>query len=610
MTERYAAFAAGQDYRLAGLLGARPSATGTDFAVWAPHARDAAVVGDFNQWDQTAHKMALAEDGVWQLFIAGLGPGTRYQYAITGADGATVLKADPMARAAELPPATASIISAAIPAVARRQPDRLDAPLTIYELHAPSWRRHDDGRPFSWPELADSLIPHVVALGFTHIELMPVMAHPFGGSWGYQVLGQFAPLPALGTPEEFAGFVAACHEAGLGVILDWVPGHFPADAHGMANFDGTALYEPPDPVQARHPDWGTLLYDFAKPQVRAFLISSALFWLETFGVDGLRVDAVSSMLYLDFSREPGAWRPNRHGGRQNLDAIGFLQALSRAITARCPGVLLIAEEATIWPRVSRPPNQGGLGFSHKWNMGWMHDTLDFIAADQPGRRGLHGRIGFGLTYAFSENFVLAISHDEVVHLKRSLFGRMPGDGPARFANLRAYLGFMWAHPGKKLLFMGAELAQPTEWDHDGQLPWALLDQPANRGIAATLTALNAVLRATPALYEQDFVPAGFAWVAGADEQRPVFAFLRFALDGAPVLAVCNFADARIDTEAFGVPGGIWEEVFNSDATVFGGGGTANQGPLHAEPAPRHGQSHSIRLSLAPLSTIILRRLPL
>ena len=389
------------------------------------------------------------------------------------------------------------------------------------------------------------------------------------------------------------------------MILDWVPGHFPADAHGMANFDGTALYEPADPVAARHPDWGTLIYDVSKPEIRSFLISSALFWLEQFGVDGLRVDAVSSMLYLDFSREPGTWRPNRHGGRQNLDAIGFLQALARAITARRPGALLIAEEATIWPSVSRPPSQGGLGFSHKWNMGWMHDTLDFIAADQPGRRRLHGSIGFGLTYAFAENFVLAISHDEVVHLKRSLFGRMPGAGAERFANLRAYLGFMWGHPGKKLIFMGGEFGQWREWNHDAGLDWYLLDQHGHRGVQLLVRDINHAYRGHRCLHVRDAAHDGFAWVVLDDAEQSVLAWLRFgAPDDPPVLVACNFTPVPRHGYRLGVPrGGMWREIFNSDAGLYGGSNMGNGGAVQAEAIGAHGHAQSVAVTLPPLATI-------
>jgi 1,4-alpha-glucan branching enzyme len=468
--------------------------------------------------------------------------------------------------------------------------------------------RHLSGKPYSWAELAQRLVPYAADLGFTHIELLPVMGHPFGGSWGYQPLSQFAPMARMGSPQDFAAFVSACHEAGLGVILDWVPAHFPSDPHGLAEFDGTHLYEHQDPREGFHQDWNTLIYNLGRFEVREFLIASALFWLEQYGVDGLRVDAVASMLYRDYSRKAGEWVPNQYGGRENLEAISFLQELSQAINERCPGALLIAEESTAWPGVTSSVAEGGLGFTHKWNMGWMHDTLHYIQENPINRRYHHDQMTFGLVYAFSEKFVLPISHDEVVHGKRSLLGRMPGDEWQRFANLRASLTFMWTHPGKKLLFMGAEFGQPTEWNHDAELPWHLLQHETHRGIQGLVRHLNALLQAEPALYERDFEPSGFMWLVGDDRAQSVFAYARFAAHGKPLLVVCNFTPMVRPGYRVGVPElGAWEEIFNSDDAGFGGSGIGNGGTLQAANEPSHGQPGALRLTLPPLAVIILRR---
>jgi 1,4-alpha-glucan branching enzyme len=588
---------------------------GVRFAVWAPNARRVSVVGGFNAWDGRRHAMRLRQGaGVWEIFIPRIGPGEVYKFEILGPEGLLPLKADPMARRTELPPATGSVV--ADPAFAplkstplrRRSPITLDKPLSIYEVHAPSWMRHFNGRSYSWQELADQLIPYALDLGFTHLELLPIMGHPFGGSWGYQPLSQFAPMPELGTPADFAAFVDRCHEAGLGLILDWVPAHFPTDLHGLALFDGTALYEHADPREGFHQDWNTLIFNLGRFEVREFLIASALFWLEHFGVDGLRVDAVASMLYRDYSRKAGEWIPNEHGGRENLESVSFLQELSVIIAERCPGALLIAEESTAWPGVTVAAQEGGLGFTHKWNMGWMHDTLNYIEADPINRRHHHDQMTFGLVYAFSERFVLPISHDEVVHGKRSLLGRMPGDEWQKFANLRAYLGFMWTHPGKKLIFMGCEFGQPTEWNHDAELSWNLLTSEKHRGVQAALRALNRTYQTEPALHERDFEPAGFQWVIGDDRAQSVFAFLRLGHEGtAPLLVVCNFTPMPRNRYRIGVPAGHWREILNTDAAGFGGGDIGNAGTLEAIGSPSHGQSHSIELTLPPLATIILRR---
>ncbi|MDD2705242.1 MAG: 1,4-alpha-glucan branching protein GlgB [Acidocella sp.] len=583
-------------------LGALPceeaGVAGVRFAVWAPAARGVSVVGVFNGWDGQCHPMRRREAGIWETFIPHLGPGERYMYEITGPRGVLPLKADPCARRMCLPPDKASGVAAVFPPVPRGQ--AAVGPMSIYEVHAPSWMRREDGGVLGWDELAARLIPYVTELGFTHIELLPVMAHPFGGSWGYQPVGMFAPMPAMGAPEDFARFVTACHAAGLGVILDWVPAHFPADADGLAVFDGTCLYEYEDPREGFHQEWGTLVYNFKRPEVRQFLIANALFWLEQYGADGLRVDAVASMLYRDYSRQPGEWIPNIHGGVENLEAVQFFQELSEALRGRCPGALLIAEESTAWPGVTRAAAAGGLGFTHKWNMGWMHDTLDYIHTPPSERGAVHERITFGLVYAFSERFVLPISHDEVVYGKGSLFGRMPGDDRQRFANLRAYLAFMWAHPGGKLLFMGCEFGQPAEWNHDAELSWQLLADARHEGVREEVRALNATLRGNPALYRLDDEPDGFAWVVSDDRERSVFAFLRLAPPESPVLVVCNFGDAQRQDYTMRVPGGEWEEIFNSDSPAFGGGFAGNAGRLRAADGV-------LCLTLPPLGVIYMRQ---
>jgi 1,4-alpha-glucan branching enzyme len=588
---------------------------GVRFAVWAPNARRVSVVGGFNGWDGRRHSMRLRQgSGVWEIFVPRIGPGEVYKYEILGQDGILPLKADPVARQTERPPATGSIVANPSLSPPKSAPlrrggaDNLDRPLSIYEVHAPSWMRHFNGASYNWQELADRLIPYAIDLRFTHIELLPIMGHPFGGSWGYQPLSQFAPMPELGTPADFAAFVDRCHDAGLGVILDWVPAHFPTDAHGLARFDGTALYEHDDPREGFHQDWNTLIFNLGRFEVREFLIASALFWLEHFGVDGLRVDAVASMLYRDYSRKAGEWIPNKYGGRENLESVSFLQELSIIIEERCPGAMLIAEESTAWPGVTVAADKGGLGFTHKWNMGWMHDTLDYIGEDPINRRHHHDQMTFGLVYAFSERFVLPISHDEVVHGKRSLLGRMPGDEWQRFANLRAYLGFMWTHPGKKLLFMGCEFGQPTEWNHDAELSWSLLTSEKHRGVQAVLRALNRTYQTEPSLYERDFESSGFQWVIGDDRAQSVFAFLRFGHDGsAPLLVVCNFTPMPRANYRIGVPAGRWQEILNTDALGFGGSDIGNAGTIDAAELPLHGQSHSVELLLPPLATIILRQ---
>jgi 1,4-alpha-glucan branching enzyme len=610
--------AEGKHQDLATCLGAQimtiDDVTGVRFAVWAPSARRVSVVGSFNNWDGRRHPMRLRrEAGIWEIFVPRLGSGETYKYEIIGPDGLLPLKADPVARQTEIPPATASIVADPVMPVLRSRPLRnteapgLDKPLSIYEVHAASWMRHFNGKSYSWDELADRLVPYAVDLGFTHLELLPIMGHPFGGSWGYQPLSQFAPMPELGSPQDFARFVDRCHQAGLGVILDWVPAHFPTDAHGLARFDGTPLYEHADPKEGFHQDWNTYIFNLGRNEVREFLLASGLFWLEHFGVDGLRVDAVASMLYRDYSRKQGEWVPNRFGGRENLESISFLQELSTILAERCPGALLIAEESTAWPGVTRAASEGGLGFSHKWNMGWMHDSLNYMQEDSVNRHYHHDQMTFGLVYAFSERFVLPISHDEVVHGKYSLLGRMPGDEWQKFANLRAYLGFMWSHPGKKLLFMGCEFGQPTEWNHDAELPWHLLQYESHRGIQGTLRELNHVYRTEPALYQRDFEPGGFSWAVEDARDQSVLGYFRYGHEGSStILIVCNFTPIPRYQFRIGVPAGKWREIFNSDNAGFGGSDIGNAGEIYTQAVWSHDRDASIELTLPPLATIMLR----
>ena len=591
---------------------------GVRFAVWAPNARRVSVVGSFNLWDGRRHPMRLQIGaGVWELFIPRVAPGAIYKYEILAADGRVLpLKADPVGQRTQRPPETGSVVpeswvadwhdAAWMSTRAARQ--RADAPISIYEMHAMSWLPDSGHEDTTWDDLADRLVPYLHRMNFTHVELMPVMEHPFGGSWGYQPLGQFAPTARLGAPDGFARFVDRCHVAGIGVILDWVPAHFPTDAFGLAQFDGTPLYEHQDPREGFHRDWNTLIYNHGRNEVRAFLIGSALHWLERFHVDGLRVDAVASMLYRDYSRPAGEWVPNIYGGRENLEAIGFFHELSRALLDRVPGAVLIAEESTAFPSVSRPVQDGGLGFDYKWNMGWMHDTLHYMEEQPINRRWHHGELTFGLVYAFSENFVLPLSHDEVVYGKGSLIGKMPGDDWQRFANLRAYFGFMWTHPGKKLVFMGGEFAQVREWNHDAGLDWFLLDQPLHRGVQTLLADLNAAYRDTPALHARDAEPAGFRWVVMDDAEQSVFAYLRLGKEGdPPALVVCNFTPVPRHDYRIGVPhAGAWQEVLNTDAAVYGGSNVGNGGTVQGEDVESHGLPASLSLTLPPLSTIILK----
>ncbi|TAW59851.1 1,4-alpha-glucan branching protein GlgB (plasmid) [Rhizobium ruizarguesonis] len=613
----------GTHYSLSRTLGAVDMSidgiSGVRFAVWAPNARRVSVVGDFNAWDGRRNPMRLRQSaGVWELFIPRLAPGERYKFEIVDAQGTCLpQKADPVARASEAAPSTASIVASSTPfrwtddgwMKGRSRQDRLEGALSVYEVHAGSWLRDqkDGNRSLDWVELSQRLIPYVRDMGFTHIELLPIMEHPFGGSWGYQPLGLFAPTGRYGTPEDFAYFIDRCHGAGLGVILDWVPAHFPTDVWGLARFDGSALYEHEDPREGFHRDWNTLIYNLGRKEVKGFLIASALEWLERYHIDGLRVDAVASMLYRDYSRNEGEWIPNQYGGRENLEAVEFFKHLNSIIHERCPHAMTIAEESTAWPGVTKPPEQGGLGFDIKWNMGWMHDSLSYIEKDPIYRSYAHGTMTFGMLYAYSEHFILPISHDEVVYGKGSLLTKMPGDEWQKFANLRSYLAFMWGHPGKKLLFMGSEVAQPGEWNHDGSVTWDVLDRPQHVGIQRLVKDLNGLYGDEPALQFGDFHPEGFEWAAADDAVNSVLGMLRYALGRASsILVMSNFTPVPRYGYRVGVPSdGVWIEKMTTDAREYGGSGLVN-GAVSTEPVPAHGRAVSLSLTLPPLSTIFLQ----
>ncbi len=602
------------------VLGAHPrvmdGVAGTAFAVWAPNAWRVSVVGDFNRWDGRRLPMRLRHAcGVWELFVPQVSEGALYKYEILGPRGELLpLKADPVAFTAERPPHTASRvfdpdrIAIADEAWRAKRGGAYDRPVSIYEVHLGSWRRvpAEGGRPLGYDELAEQLVGYASGMGFTHIELLPVTEHPFDGSWGYQPLGLYAPTSRFGAPDAFARLVECAHRANLGVIADWVPAHFPSDAHGLGYFDGTHLYEHADPRQGFHPDWNTLIYNYGRREVANFLIGNALFWLKQYHLDALRVDAVASMLYLDYSRKPGEWLPNRYGGRENLEAIDFIKRLNELVFSEVPGATTMAEESTDWPGVSRPLYAGGLGFGYKWNMGWMHDTLAYMRENPVHRRWHHNQMTFGLLYAFSENFVLPLSHDEVVHGKGSLIAKMPGDDWQKFANLRAYYGFMWGHPGKKLLFMGGEFAQWREWNHDASLDWHLLEYDPHRGVQNLVRDLNRVYRELPALHRRDCEDGGFSWVVVDDAEQSVFAFLRYGNAGdAPVLVVSNFTPVPRYGYRVGVPrAGFWREAINSDAASYGGSNLGNTGGRKAEPVPTHGHAQSLVLTLPPLATLI------
>ncbi len=590
---------------------------GTAFAVWAPNARSVSVVGDFNSWDGRLHPMrSLGSSGIWELFIPDVGEDTKYKFELRTQDNRLRIKADPVAFYAEVPPANASIVHrsrhewADDEWLARRAlSEALHEPMSIYEVHLGSWRRNtlEGDRSLNYLELADELSAYVADLGFTHVELMPIMEHPFAGSWGYQVTGYYAPTSRFGRPDDFRTFVDRLHQNGIGVLLDWVPAHFPRDDWALALFDGTQLYEHSDPRRGAHPDWGTLIFNLSRTEVRNFLLANGLYWLKEHHADGLRVDAVASMLYLDYSREEGEWVPNEFGGRENLEAVSFLKEVNETVYGREPGVTTAAEESTAWPGVSRPTYLGGLGFGFKWNMGWMHDTLTYFQKDPVYRRFHHHTLTFSLMYAFSENFILPLSHDEVVHGKRSLLDKMPGDRWQKFANLRSLYAYMWAHPGKKLLFMGGELAEWEEWNYDGSLHWNLLEYAEHQGVQSLVRDLNRAYRTHPALYEVDFDARGFRWLEANDATNNVLAFARLDAKGEqPVVCVLNLSPVPRYEYRVGMPLCCrWKELLNSDSTFYGGSGVGNLGGVEAEPTPWHDQPFSAPLTLPPLGAVWL-----
>ncbi|MET7844542.1 1,4-alpha-glucan branching enzyme [Streptomyces sp. NPDC005356] len=607
-------------------LGAHPMThqglTGTRFTVWAPNARGVRVVGDFNYWNGTGHPMrSLGSTGIWELFVPSLGEGELYKFEITRPDGSKTMRADPLARRTEVPPANSSVIDASHHIwhddewmAGRGTPPAHEAPFSVYEIHLASWRPG-----LTYRQLAEQLPRYVADLGFTHVELMPVAEHPFGGSWGYQVTGFYAPTARMGTPDDFRHLVDALHQAGIGVLMDWVPAHFPRDDWALAEFDGRTLYEHEDPLRAAHPDWGTLEFDYGRKEVRNFLVANAVYWCEEFHIDGLRVDAVASMLYLDYSREHGQWSPNEHGGRENLDAVEFLQEMNATLYRRIPGVVTIAEESTAWDGVTRathhigPGGFGGLGFGLKWNMGWMHDSLGYVSHDPVHRSYHHDEMTFSMVYAYSENYVLPISHDEVVHGKKALVSKLPGDWWQQRATHRAYLGFMWSHPGKQLLFMGQEFAQGAEWSEAHGPDWWLLDpsypaEPDHRGVRDLTRDLNTVYRSEPALWQRDTDPAGFEWIVGDAARDNVFAFLRRAADGSPLMSVSNFSPVVRHEYRLGAPDDVpaWHEVLNTDAARYGGGDVGNPDPVKPDAQGAHGRPASVRLTLPPLATVWLR----
>ncbi|MBS0564870.1 MAG: 1,4-alpha-glucan branching protein GlgB [Proteobacteria bacterium] len=611
----------GSHQRLWRALGAHPmrheGAEGCHFAVWAPNALRVSVVGDFNLWDgRRAMMRRRGATGVWEIFLPEVGEGAVYKYEILGHEGILPLKADPVGFGSEHPPATGSVVRRLGRhewqdgewMAGRAARHGIHAPISIYEVHIGSWQRGPDGGHLTYRDLAARLVPYARDMGFTHLELLPVSEYPFDGSWGYQPIGLYAPTCRHGTPEDFAHFVDQAHQAGLGVILDWVPGHFPSDAHGLGRFDGTALYEHANPDEGFHRDWNTLIYNYGRAEVMNYLVANALYWLEEFHLDGLRVDAVASMLYRDYSRPEGQWVPNKDGGRENYEAIRFLQEMNRLIYGKVPGILTVAEESTAFPGVTRPVSAGGLGFGYKWNMGWMNDTLDYMARDPIHRRWHHHQMTFALTYAYSENFILPLSHDEVVHGKGSMLGRMAGAGAAKFANLRAYYAFMWCHPGRKLLFMGQEWAQGREWDHDRGLDWHQLDLGAHRGVRTLVRDLNALYRREAALHAADGHGDGFRWLDADDADRSVYAFLRRAPAAKTLAVVANMTPVAREGYRLGLPApGPWAEVLNTDATAYDGAGGGNFGQAMADGGPAQGQPHSAAIYLPPLSVLVFRQ---
>ena len=615
-------FKEGTHYRLYEKLGSHimeaEGRKGTLFALWAPNAASVSVVGDFNGWNENAHPLGVRWDGsgIWEGFIPDVGAGTLYKYRIKPAGRAdTIEKSDPFAFHWETSPRTASVVWDLEYEwhdegwmADREEKNALDAPCSVYEVHLGSWMRGENNSFLTYREMAPRLADYVSDLGFTHVEFLPVTEHPFYGSWGYQTVGYFSPTSRFGTPQDFMFLMDSLHQAGIGVILDWVPSHFPNDEHGLARFDGTYLYEHADPRKGFHPDWKSAIFNYGRNEVRSFLISSGLFWLDRYHADGLRVDAVASMLYLDYSRKEGEWIPNRYGGRENLDAISLLKTFNEVVYARFPDVQTVAEESTAWPSVTRPVYTGGLGFGLKWNMGWMHDTLEYMSKNPVHRKYHHGSLTFSLWYAFTENFLLPLSHDEAVHGKGSLLGKMPGDDWQKLANLRLLLGLQYMHPGKKLLFMGAEFGQWKEWDHESSLDWHLLQYDRHRGIYSWVRDLNRCYRSEPALFRKDFVPEGFQWVDCTDYQDSVISLLRKGKPGeGPILAVGNFTPVPRQGYRFGVPlAGRWEEILNSDAGEYGGSGLGNSGAVQTDPIPSHGHGQSLALTLPPLAFVILR----
>ncbi|MBA2559797.1 MAG: 1,4-alpha-glucan branching protein GlgB, partial [Propionibacteriales bacterium] len=595
---------------LGGYEGVEGPVRGTTFAVWAPNARQVQVVGDFNGWNGSAHPMRpLSSSGVWELFVPGVGSGDLYKYAVWGADGHWRQKADPLATCSQRPPEQASVVYESTYAwgdaqwvTARAARSAVASPMSVYEVHLGSWRRG-----LGYRELAEHLVSYVAELGFTHVELLPVMEHPYGGSWGYQVSSYYSPSARWGTPDDLRFLIDSLHQAGIGVILDWVPAHFPKDDWALARFDGTALYEHGDPNRGEHPEWGTYIFDFGRSQVRNFLVANALFWLQEYHADGLRVDAVASMIYLDYARQPGQWTPNVHGGREYLEAVAFLQEVNATCYKQVPGIAAIAEESTAWPGVTRSTDAGGLGFGFKWNMGWMHDSLSYLAADPIHRQYHHSTLTFAMMYAYAENYVLPISHDEVVHGKKSLLQKIPGDRWRQLATLRAFLAYMWAHPGKQLLFMGSEFAQETEWAESGELDWGLLDRTDHRGVQSLVRDLNSAYGNAPALWELDSDPSGFGWIDADDSRSNVFSFVRMARDGSTVACVANFAAVPHGDYRLGLPrAGVWAEIVNTDAEVYGGSGVGNFGAVKAVPVGHQGQPASAVVQLPPLGTLWLQ----
>jgi 1,4-alpha-glucan branching enzyme len=587
---------------------------GTRFAVWAPNADVVSITGDFNQWDRTRHPMRLREGGIWEIFLPGIGAGAAYKYSILSAGGHEQDKCDPYGFYAEVPPKTASIVWSLNNyswgdvdwMEARTHRDFLHEPVSMYEVHLESWLRGPFNKSLSYRELADKLVEYAVRMGYTHLELMPVMEHPFSGSWGYQVTGYYAPTSRFGTPDDFRYFVDRCHQAGLGVILDWVPAHFPRDPHALARFDGTALYEHADPRQGEHRDWGTSIFNYGRNEVCVFLLANALYWLKEFHIDGLRVDAVASMLYLDYSRREGEWIPNKYGGRENIEAISFVRRFNE-LAHQVPGAITIAEESTSWSGVSRPVYLDGLGFTMKWNMGWMHDMFDYFANDSVFRKYHQNSITFSLLYAFTENFLLPVSHDEVVHGKGHLISKMPGDEWQRFANVRAFLAYMFAHPGKKLMFMGCEIGQTWEWNHDLSVPWDLLNFPYHHRLQTFVRELNALYRREPALYQVDNDYRGFEWIDFRDAEASVISFIRFAQDRGFIVFACNFTPVPRQGYRIGVPqAGVYREILNTDAEMFGGSNMGNSGAVSTENVPCHHHPVSLRITLPPLAVVAFK----